>query len=184
VLPMHGLLNLVQGRWRNLSFVGTMVIPGLVVLWLLALPWLDRRSVGQPASPVVRGATALGVVGVLVLTLINVGHVAPLFTSPKQETQTAAVKPAVSTPLDPKLVAQGKAVYEKNGCAGCHKIGTQGGAVGPPLDTAGRLHPDLDWQVRHLKNPSAVVPGSTMPPYNQLSETDMKALATFLLSLK
>jgi ubiquinol-cytochrome c reductase cytochrome b subunit len=184
VLPMHGLLNIVQGINPSLAFIGTMVLPGLVVLWLLALPWLDRRSLREPPSPTVRGATVLGVAAVLVLTLINVGHVAPLFTAPKQETQATPVNAVASTPLDPKLVDQGKAVYDKNGCAGCHKIGTEGGAVGPPLESTGRRHSDLDWQVRHLKNPSSVVPGSTMPPYNQLSETDLKALATYMLSLK
>jgi cytochrome c oxidase cbb3-type subunit III len=34
--------------------------------------------------------------------------------------------------------ANGKAVYEANGCATCHTIGTQGGSVGPPLTAIGR----------------------------------------------
>jgi cytochrome c oxidase cbb3-type subunit III len=34
--------------------------------------------------------------------------------------------------------AHGKAVYEANGCAACHTIGTEGGSVGPPLTAIGR----------------------------------------------
>lgn len=33
---------------------------------------------------------------------------------------------------------KGKAVYEANGCATCHTIGTVGGTVGPPLTVIGR----------------------------------------------
>ena len=49
------------------------------------------------------------------------------------------------------LVQAGKAVYDKNGCSGCHAIGGQGGAVGPPLNGEGTRKPDLDWQIQHLK---------------------------------
>ena len=63
-------------------------------------------------------------------------------------------------------------------------VAGQGGTAGPPLDSTGNRHADLDWQVRHLKQPGSVVPGSTMPPYSHLSEADLKALATYLLSLR
>jgi cytochrome c oxidase cbb3-type subunit III len=36
---------------------------------------------------------------------------------------------------------KGKAVYEANGCATCHTIGTVGGGVGPQLTTIGRSRP-------------------------------------------
>jgi cytochrome c oxidase cbb3-type subunit III len=37
--------------------------------------------------------------------------------------------------------AKGKAVYDANGCAVCHAIGTTGGGVGPQLTTIGRSRP-------------------------------------------
>ena len=43
---------------------------------------------------------------------------------------------------------------------------------------------DLEWHVRHFRNPAAVVPGSIMPPLADLSEDDVKALAAYMLSLK
>jgi cbb3-type cytochrome oxidase cytochrome c subunit len=63
-------------------------------------------------------------------------------------------------------------------------VAGQGAAVGPPLDGEGARHPDLNWQIQHLKDPAGVTRGSTMPPYKQLSDSDLKALAEFLLSLK
>ena len=38
VLPLHGLLGLAQRINPGLAFIGTVVIPGLAVAWLLALP--------------------------------------------------------------------------------------------------------------------------------------------------
>jgi cbb3-type cytochrome oxidase cytochrome c subunit len=63
-------------------------------------------------------------------------------------------------------------------------VAGQGFAVGPPLNHVGTRHRDLNWQIQHLKDPAGVTRGSTMPPYKQLSDPDLKALAEFLLSLK
>jgi quinol-cytochrome oxidoreductase complex cytochrome b subunit len=183
VLPLHGLLRIAQTAGPRLTFIGTVVVPGLVVAWLLLLPWLDRRRADQPPSPLVRGATALGVAGLLALTGISAGHMAPLFSAPRPAAGST-ITAAPSTSLDPKRVAAGRDLVEKNGCKGCHKLAGQGAAVGPPLDGAGARQPDPDWQLRHLKDPAAVVPGSTMPAYKHLEETDLRAMATFLASLK
>src|SRR5262249_43603585 len=48
VLPLHALLVAAQRIRPDLAFLGTVVLPGLVVLVLLALPWLDRRLPGHP----------------------------------------------------------------------------------------------------------------------------------------
>lgn len=185
VLPLHGLLRVAQSIGPTYTFIGTVMVPGLVVLWLLLLPWLDRRLSGQAPSSSVRGATALGVVGLIALTAISAGHMAPLFSAPelapagKSDTATAS-----NTALDPKLISAGRELVVQNGCLGCHKLGGEGAAVGPPLDGTGSRQPDLEWQLRHLMDPPAVVPGSTMPGYKHLSEADLRAMATFLVSLK
>jgi mono/diheme cytochrome c family protein len=156
-----------------------------VVLALLALPWLDRRILGHPPSPAVRAITGLGVVATLLLMVANVAHMEPIFH--REPVRISATNPrlaANATPLDPALIKEGKAVYDRNGCAGCHAISGHGGAVGPPLTGVGTRKPDLQWQIQHLKDPASATKGSTMPPYKQLSTKDLKALAIFLLSLK
>jgi ubiquinol-cytochrome c reductase cytochrome b subunit len=187
VLPLHALLVMAQQRiGPNMAFLGTVVLPGVVVLALLALPWLDRRSSGHPPSPIVRALTGIGVVCTLLLAVTNLAHMEPIFHREAAAATIGSPLHPGATPahLDPALVQVGKAVYDKNGCSGCHAMHGQGGAVGPPLDGEGTRRPDLDWQVSHLKDPASVTKGSTMPPYKQLSEKDLRALATFLFSLK
>jgi ubiquinol-cytochrome c reductase cytochrome b subunit len=186
VLPLHTLLDFAQRIGPDKAFLGTMVLPGLVVLCLLALPWLDRKHAHHPPSTLVRSAAILGIATVLVLTRASAKNMEPLFGSPKAPPNSATVgqTPPATTPLDPALVKKGQALFAQNGCAGCHKVAGQGAAVGPPLDGEGARHPDINWQIQHLKDPASVTRGSTMPPYKQLSNSDLKALAEFLLSLK
>jgi quinol-cytochrome oxidoreductase complex cytochrome b subunit/cytochrome c2 len=189
--PLHALLALAQRIRPSLAFLGTVVVPGLVVLLLLALPWLDKKRADEPPSGAVRGLALLGVIGGLGLTLMGARHLAPLVGTEGGANGPAAAPqnptPAANTPpaaLDPALVQRGESLYAANGCQGCHKIAGQGESVGPPLDGVGQRWPDLDWQIRHLKNPSSEVPGSTMPAFNQLSDDDLKALASYLVSLR
>jgi quinol-cytochrome oxidoreductase complex cytochrome b subunit len=150
VLPMHGLLNLAQRLGPKLGFLGSMVLPGLAVLWLLVLPWSDRRTIDQPPSRAVAGTAAMGVAAVLALTFWNAGHMAPLFVAIERPIQTSVmVSAAADTPLDPALIEKGKQLYTANQCAACHKIAGEGGAVGPPLDNTGRSHPDINWHIEH-----------------------------------
>jgi len=185
VLCLHTLMGLAQRISPSLSFMGSMIVPGLALLCVLALPWLDRRSSHAPASRKLQVATVLAMAGVLVLKLAGANHAAPLFTAPDLPTAAAAPDPGeANAALDPELVRRGMALTESNGCLGCHKVGARGGAVGPALDGTGTRHPAVDWHLRHLKDPPGVVPGSTMPPYNQLSDADLKAISTYMASLK
>jgi ubiquinol-cytochrome c reductase cytochrome b subunit len=185
VLFLHSLMGLAQRINPGLSFMGSMVVPGLALLFFLGLPWLDRRSPEAGASRKVLAATLIGLAGVLLLKLAGAHHAAPLFTSPTFPVIATVADPGATTaPLDPERVRRGKELTASQGCLGCHKLGAEGGAVGPPLDGAGARHPDIDWHLRHLKDPASVVPGSTMPPYNQLSEADLMAIATYMASLK
>jgi putative heme-binding domain-containing protein len=63
----------------------------------------------------------------------------------------------VAANVPPGDVAAGAAVYEKNGCAGCHAIGAKGAYFGPDLTSIG-----VKRSVRHLRdavvNPNADIP--------------------------
>lgn len=113
---------------------------------------------------------------------------------PTPTTSTAAPAhtptPALAAPPSPpgpdvRLVTGRKLfVDDEIGCAGCHKLSGEGGRSGPDLTFAGRLHPDIEWQIAHLKDPKSKVPGSTMPAYADLPPADLEALAAFMVSLK
>jgi ubiquinol-cytochrome c reductase cytochrome b subunit len=84
--------------------------------------------------------------------------------------------------VDP-AIAHGKAVFAQFGCAGCHRIHGEGGAVAPDLSYVGDARPDRDWHLRHFRDPQSVSPGSFMPKF-PLSEQQLNDLTAYMLSLK
>jgi mono/diheme cytochrome c family protein len=82
-----------------------------------------------------------------------------------------------------KLAEVGQRLYKnKYGCNGCHRVGTEGGVVGPPLDRAGfRLN--SAWVYRWVKYPQSMKPDTKMPNLG-LSDQDAKAVAMFLSTLR
>jgi ubiquinol-cytochrome c reductase cytochrome b subunit len=84
--------------------------------------------------------------------------------------------------VDP-AVARGKAVFAQFGCAGCHRIHGEGGAVGPDLSFVGDTRPDREWHLKHFRDPQSVSPGSFMPKF-PLTDPQLEDLASYMLSLK
>ena len=90
------------------------------------------------------------------------------------------------------LAAEGKAIFTRSACVGCHTIrGVSAGALGPDLTTfgsrrtlaAGMLPNTVDVVTAWLKNPPALKPGAKMPPLG-LTDDQARAVATYLTSLK
>ncbi len=174
VYPLHGMLRLFQGMSPSVTFVGTMVIPGLALVCLLLLPWLDRSSSGGLGK-------ALAGIGVVAIALLSVMG----YNSATAALATESDPPPPSKlSVNPELIDKGRALFGKANCSACHKLAGKGGIVGPPLDNEGGRHPDLQWQMDHLKDPKKMSPGSTMPSQSQYSNEDLTALANYLLSLK
>jgi len=104
------------------------------------------------------------------------------------------------------LAEQGREVYRKLGCVSCHtqqvrpiesdlhRFGAQPTVaqdylfdrptfigslrVGPDLANIGARSPDAEWHFKHLFDPQATVPGSTMPPYPFLFDSTPGAAET------
>src|SRR5260370_35349639 len=81
--------------------------------------------------------------------------------------------------LSPEELA-GFGYFQKEHCESCHTTGEGKPKVGPDLATTRRK--TGAWMTEHFKRPSAMVPGSQMPPI-QLSTPQLNALASFLLKL-
>ncbi|HEY3346494.1 MAG TPA: cytochrome bc complex cytochrome b subunit, partial [Nitrospirota bacterium] len=100
------LLRYFEGR---LEIIGTMVIPNLFVVVLLALPFIDRNPELNPRKrPVAMSALVFVLAGYITLTLLA-------STSPPKGA-SAAGSP---TP--------GRLLYAKLGCGTCHSIAGAGG---------------------------------------------------------
>ena len=95
------------------------------------------------------------------------------------------VEPIAKAPtIDPQLVADGAVYYKQNGCQACHRMNGKGGKSGPDLTHEARRHADIEWQIKHLKNPQQMVPGSEMPAFDDLSSQELKALAAYMVTRK
>ncbi len=80
-------------------------------------------------------------------------------------------------------ILKGKNVYNQNRCDLCHRIGGQGGVIGPDLSHIGAKR-DTSWLAQLIKNPKSINPVTQMPAYPQLSEDEVQALVSFLAGLK
>jgi len=157
----YQLLKYFRGPWE---IIGTVVLPLLFYALLFLLPFLDRTPRQDLLSR--RGVLVCG--GLFLLTVFGL-----LGTSLKQ---------IASIPVTDPAVEQGKRLYTKLGCSGCHRIHGEGTQVGPDLSYVGDSR-DKDWLIRHFKDPQAMVPGSIMPAYS-LSNPELKQLTAYMLSLK
>jgi cbb3-type cytochrome oxidase cytochrome c subunit len=72
------------------------------------------------------------------------------------------------------------------GCTACHTyLGTGSSNLGAPdLTAIGTRNLGVDFQVRHLKCPSCVNPGSPMPKFASLGDARLHQLALFLEASK
>jgi len=90
------------------------------------------------------------------------------------------------------VAAEGKAIYARSACVGCHVIrGLSAGTLGPDLThfgsrstVAAGLYPNtVEHVTAWLKDPPALKPGVKMPRLG-LTDEQARAVATYLLSLK
>jgi ubiquinol-cytochrome c reductase cytochrome b subunit len=167
-------LKILPGR---LEPVASVVLPGVAVLLLILVPFLDR---GAPARLRQRTA-ALGVIAVAVLGWTAL-TIAAVTTTPRLTATQAPRAPSASDwrALSPGELA-GIGYYRQESCSVCHNLVSGPSKVGPNLATVGERK-SATWMISHFKNPVQVIPGSNMPPIH-LDDAQLNALAAFLLKL-
>jgi mono/diheme cytochrome c family protein len=136
------------------------------------MPLVRNRCWDSPA--LVHGVVTLA----LVLLLILSGCA-------KSADQAAA--PTGSAATTASSGGDGKAIFDKTGCARCHSIGAGGGSrSGPDLTHVG-ADPShtADWLAAKIKNPRASNPNSRMPSFEgRISDADLKTLSEYLAAQK
>ena len=160
-----------------LEIVGTVVLPALAILALVSIPFIDR---GQMVK-VTRRTVAIGVAALAAIGWTGLTTAAVLTTpapTPMAEIDYSA--PTDWLQLSPEEMA-GIGYFRQENCVSCHALGGHGSIIGPDL-TQTSIHKDAAWMIQHFKRPSAIRPGSPMPPV-QLSDSQLNALAAFLLKL-
>jgi ubiquinol-cytochrome c reductase cytochrome b subunit len=159
-----------------LEVVGSVVLPGLAVLLLILVPFIDRGRMVK----VTQRTAALAFV-----LLAAIGWGGLTAAAVKSTPKAALAEVDYSGPTDWMQLSPeemvGIAYFRQENCVSCHAIGDHGAGVGPDL-TKASIHKDAAWMIQHFKRPSAIRPGTSMPPI-QLSDAQLNSLAAFLLKL-
>jgi len=100
---------------------------------------------------------------------------------------------AVAAPAEPAgLAAEGKAIFARSACVGCHTIaGVSGGVLGPNLShfggrtmlAAGMWPNTPDNVAAWVREPQRLKPGAKMPDLG-LTDAQANAVAAYLTGLK
>ena len=182
------------------SIIGVLVIPTILVLAVLALPFLDRGVERRPwKRPVAMGAYAF-----VLFSLVGLGLRSQYLDShdagvaqqlAKQRTEEAEYmrKPfepelssaslaAENVMLADPLAAKGKTIFEAQSCNACHGDGGVGTAAAPALVGIGTKL-SADQLAELFKHPSGKMTAGGMPPID-LPPDDLKALIAYVESLK
>jgi mono/diheme cytochrome c family protein len=146
----------------------------LLFVWNLVqtLRGAERRRADAPLA-VAEGLVTMIAIGFAV-GAGAIGFFVGRATAPEQ-TKTVASTAAAPAPKPSNTVLQGKQVFAKAGCGGCHTLSAAGsaGKVGPNLDQAHPAQALVVDRVEHGKG--------AMPSFGgQLSDDEIEAVAAFV----
>lgn len=153
--------------------MGSFLVPNIMMVLLIAWPFIDRGPERRIEKRPISLALAVVVVGTLAW-LTHEGANSPSGTVNLTDSLEG---------LDETTEA-GAALYGANGCSSCHMIKGQG-APGPGPDLTNEASKDrgVEWQIGHLKEPSAFTSGSSMPAFTGFTDEEYDQLGQFLEGL-
>jgi ubiquinol-cytochrome c reductase cytochrome b subunit len=184
----------------SLSFLGVVVIPGIIAFLFASLPFLDRRMERRPwKRPVAVGTYVFIFLALFGLGFISYssdrgdpGYAAQLIAQQKatEEFMHQPFQPEVSpvsaagvspTIVDP-LAVKGKLIYEAQSCNACHGDAGIGTPAAPKLTGIGDDFSN-EKLATVLKAPTPKMIAGGMSPLN-LPDEQMNALVSYLKALK
>lgn len=155
------------------EIIGSFIIPVMIIFILFALPFLDRSPFRAPADrPVATAVGASCIIGIVFLTVMG-------FAGARPYGEIVVIPDRNLT----KVESKGLYVFVDRECAYCHQISGKGGRKeGPDLSNMVAKDRTMDRLVKYIRDPKAISKWTTMPKYD-LSEEELNALASFVLSL-
>jgi mono/diheme cytochrome c family protein len=173
---------LVIFKWPESVILATIGIPTILLVMLIAVPFVDRRRERRLSRrPVAVVAALLVIASMGILTYKGATKKESLGSE-----NVAKVPEWIAAQKLPAEAEPGATIFAQLPCLGCHSyLGTGGGFPGAPdLSAEGTRGRGIQYQIDHLKCPSCVVPGSAMPPYDGLTDQQLQELAVFLEASK
>jgi cytochrome c553 len=169
-------------KWPESVFLGTVGVPTIALILLIAIPFYDRRRERRLLRrPVAVVGAVLVILSMAVLTWKG--------ATAKEALASEVVLDVphwISAEKLPAHAVPGAKLFAVAGCTACHTyLGSGGAQLGAPdLTSIGTRNLGIDFQVRHLKCPSCVNPGSPMPKFESLGDQRLHDLAVFLEASK
>ena len=149
-----------------LVFMATMGIPTICLVLLLLLPFFDRSPERNPLRrPIATTAGIATIAAMAYLTILGA---------------TAGSPTEIDLTVAPEY-EKGKEVMASSGCLACHKVGENGGTLGPNLTTIG------DKLGKNAIARTLVNPTPPMPSFQSLQQDnpeEFNELVNFVASLR
>jgi ubiquinol-cytochrome c reductase cytochrome b subunit len=167
-----GLFQLLKYFPGPLEPVATMVIPGLVIGFLIALPFLDRGPDRRPLARMRLPITAMmGLLGAATVILTAVG-----FSDTKE-------RPDLNDWGPRAIAGHDIAMSERSVCTKCHFTG------GPAPELAlVRVSKEDEWLLSHMADPVAIAPGvrteEDPAPAPMISRLQAQAVVAYLRRIR
>jgi len=164
-------------KWPESVFLATVGIPTILLILLMAVPFLDRRRERRLSRrPVAVVAACLVIASMGVLTYK--GATAEESLGAEEEVVNQWVE---RQGLDEEARA-GAVLFAQSGCMNCHTYLDAGSSNlgAPDLTDEGTKGRGIDWQIAHLKCPDCETPRSQMPPFEDFTDEQYQQLAQFL----
>ena len=169
-------------KWPDSVILGTVGIPTIIMVLMLALPFLDRRQERRLSRRPVA-------VVITILTVIAMGTLTWKGATAKEalgsETIGLVGDWTKKNNLPPAAIPGAK-LFAQSGCLTCHTyLGSGSSNLGAPdLSDIGNKGLGIQTQIQHLKDPGSVTPGSPMPSFAALGDQNLRQLAIFLEASK
>lgn len=167
-------------KWPQSVVIGTVGIPTILLLLLLAMPFIDVRAERRPLRrPVALVASILVVCSMGILTYKGATAKEALASELLGDVKSWAEKQGFTH--NAKALA-GARLFASLGCTNCHTyLGVGQHNLGAPdLSAEGAKNKGAAFEIAHLKCPSCVHAGSPMPSFAAQGETNLSDLAAFV----
>jgi mono/diheme cytochrome c family protein len=184
--------------WKpSIAVVGILIIPWIVALLLVGLPFFDRSLERRPWKRPIS-------VGIFTLVFLALGFFglesrredkADPAVAAQLRKQRAAEEAFMKEPFEPEVVlagsaasppppatAKGESLFVANGCNACHGDGGVGGGIGPRLVGIGKKY-DKQKIESLLRSPTPAMLAGGMPTV-ELTQDDLDQLIAYLQSLQ
>ena len=169
-------------KWPESVFLGTVGIPTIALMLLIALPFIDlRRERRISRRPVAAVAAVLTIVSMAVLTWKGATAKEALASEVVQAVPTWAQRQGFTG--NAQAIAGAK-IFASSGCTACHTyLGTGSSNQGAPdLSAEGTKGRTKDFFTSYIRDPSKF--GNNIMPKFGFDDQQLSQLAAFLLASK